>query len=292
VSLFSQEEVNLHTHSFYCGHGTGEIADYIAFAKERGDLKVLGFSEHCPVPDNRWSSTRMQYSQLPNYIRDVLEARKSESCAPNGLHILLGAECDSCRDYFSYYKDVLLGEMGFDYLIGAVHFHHDENTGLDIYPNVIPDYTPFLSEYVKNYINMLESGIFLLAAHPDLFAYNTPWNADMKAVSKDIIQCALETNMPLEINGLGRRKGEAQIGNVLRCHYTIREFWEMAVDAGVKICCNSDAHRPQDVHGKSNIDGYVNECFEFADLVGAKFVSWEVESIKKSTGAKVLPLQK
>ena len=277
MAVFRQEEVNLHTHSWYCGHGTGEIADYVDAAKERGDLKVLGFSEHCPVPDDRWSSTRMKYSQLPAYMKDVLDARDRESSlGDGGLRILLGAECDGLKQYMPYYRDVLLGELGFDYLIGAVHFHHDAVSGQDLYPNRIDDYTPYLREYVENYIDMLESGIFLLGAHPDLFAYTTPWSADLKAASLDIIQCALANDMPLEINGLGLRKGIVEIGGVRRPHYTIREFWEMALDAGVKVCCNSDAHRPKDVHGWPSHDGYVNECFEFASSIGARFVSWEV----------------
>lgn len=278
MSLYSQAEVNLHTHSWYCGHGKGEIPDYVAAAKERGDLKVLGFSEHCPVPDNRWSSTRMDYSLLPSYVKDVRAARDCESSLGEaGFRILLGAECDSLKGYFSYYRDELLGECGFDYLIGAVHFHHDEETGEDLYPNKIPNYTPYLGEYVKNYTDMLESGIFLLGAHPDLFCYYTPWSADLKAASNDIIQCALENDMPLEMNGLGIRKGIIEIGGVKRTRYTIKEFWEMAVDAGVRICCNSDAHRPEDVHGWPAHDGYINECFEFASKVGASFVSWEIE---------------
>lgn len=276
--VYSQAEVNLHTHSWYCGHGKGDISDYVAAAKERGDLKVLGFSEHCPVPDNRWASTRMDYSLLPSYVDDVRKARDSEALlGDGGLRILLGAECDSLKSYFPYYRDELLGERGFDYLIGAVHFHHDEETGEDLYPNKIPNYTPFLGEYVENYTNMLESGLFLLGAHPDLFCYSTPWSPDLKAASKDIIQCALENDMPLEINGLGIRKGVLEVGGEKRTRYTIGEFWEMAVDAGVKICCNSDAHRPEDVHGWPLHDGYVNECFEFASKVGASFVSWKVE---------------
>ncbi len=269
--LYSQAKVNLHTHSFYCGHGAGEILDYVKEAKAEGKLSVLGFSEHCPVPDNRWPSTRMQFDQLPLYIRDVLASRAEEDAQAKGLQILLGAECDYLPQYHSYFKDELLGKQGFDYLIGAVHFHHDPITGAYIYPNKIPDYTPFLGEYVKNYVMTIESGLFLFCAHPDLYAYNTPWSVDLKAAAKDIIQCAKEHDTILEVNGNGLRKGLAQIGGVLRHKYTIPEFWEMALDAGVRICCNSDAHAPKELP--------IDNCLEFGHKLGINFVSWNVETL-------------
>lgn len=277
MALYSQDKVNLHTHSWYCGHGKGEISDYVKQAKAEGKLSVLGFSEHCPVPDDRWSSTRMAYEKLPSYVADVRKASAEELRGADGsradgasLKVLLGAECDYMPEYYSYYKDELLGRQGFDYLIGAVHFHHDPITGAYIYPNKIPDYTPFLGEYVKNYVNTIESGLFLLCAHPDLYAYNTPWSVELKAAAKDIIQCALEHNMPLEVNCYGLRKGQVLIGGQMRYHYTIREFWEMALEAGVKICCNSDAHKP--VH-LSNEPG-----LEFGKELGIEFVKWDVQT--------------
>ncbi len=268
--LYSQDKVNLHTHSYYCGHGVGEISDYVQEAKTEG-YSVLGFSEHCPVPDNRWPSTRMQYNQLTSYIGDVLAARNEEDKpGATGLQILLGAECDYLPQYHSYFEDKLLGEYGFNYLIGAVHFHRDA-LGFYIYPDKIPNYTPFLSEYVDNYVKTIESGLFLFCAHPDLYAYNTPWSADLKAAAKDIIQCAAEHNMPLEVNGNGLRKKEANIGGKMRRHYTIPEFWEMALDAGVHICCNSDAHKPQELP--------ISNCLEFAKQLGIEFVNWKIETL-------------
>ncbi len=270
MAIYSQDKVNLHTHSRYCGHGKGEISDYVKEAKAEGKLSVLGFSEHCPVPDNRWSSSRMDYEDLPSYVADVRKVCYEEEKL-GALRILLGAECDYLPQYHSYYKDELLGKQNFDYLIGAVHFHHDPITGAYIYPNKIPDYTPYLSEYVKNYINTIESGLFLLCAHPDLYAYSTPWTADLKAAAKDIIQCALEHNMPLEVNCYGLRKGLVMIGGELRYHYTIREFWEMALDSGVKICCNSDAHKPEHLS--------IEPGLEFGNNLGIKFINWEVEAL-------------
>ena len=48
----------------------------------------------------------------------------------------------------------------------------------------------------------------------------------------------------------------------MRPPYPVREFWEMAADAGATIVCNSDAHRPQDVIASTK------KAYEFARTAG------------------------
>ena len=63
--IYTPDKVNLHTHSFYCKHGSGTIADYVEQARKDG-LKLLGFSEHCPLPDREYQKgNRMDYEDLP-----------------------------------------------------------------------------------------------------------------------------------------------------------------------------------------------------------------------------------
>lgn len=46
---YSQKEVNLHTHTLFSRHGKGMPCDYLREAKKKGNIKVLGFSEHTPL---------------------------------------------------------------------------------------------------------------------------------------------------------------------------------------------------------------------------------------------------
>ena len=109
---FLQNEVNLHTHSYYCRHGEGEIKDYVSVARKKGLLKVLGFSEHAPLPDKKlYYGTRMEYSDLDRYERDVRLSGEE-----GGIKVLLGAECDWIKDEVGFYRDELLGERGYSYL--------------------------------------------------------------------------------------------------------------------------------------------------------------------------------
>ena len=79
---------NLHTHSRYCGHGSGEIVDYLSYASGKG-FSFLGFSEHCPFPTGRFRSTRMPYSERGEYENDVRSSASGFS-----FPVLLGYEID------------------------------------------------------------------------------------------------------------------------------------------------------------------------------------------------------
>ncbi|MBQ4280768.1 MAG: PHP domain-containing protein, partial [Spirochaetales bacterium] len=122
--LYNQSLVNLHTHSFYCKHGTGTIAQFVSQAKEDG-LRVLGFSEHCPLPDREYQKgNRMDYPDLPFYEADV----RAQMNDPD-IRVLLGAECDWLPDEESFYRDGLLGERGYDYLCCSIHHMVDPSDG-------------------------------------------------------------------------------------------------------------------------------------------------------------------
>lgn len=242
---FSQKEVNLHTHSFYCRHGSGTIAEYVTQA-EKDNLKVLGFSEHCPLPDRDFcKGERMDYPEMPLYENDVMQAKKVAN-----IHVLLGAECDWVPGEESYYKDELLGRRNYDYILCAIHNMEDPNTGKFTYLGRITEMnTKLLSEYVDLYTAGLSSGMFLFGCHPDLvFAGYKKWDSNAKAASKDIISCAKQYNVPLEINDYGLRKPAIQTEEGIRPAYPLRHFWEMvASEGGIRVVTNSDAHRAVDV---------------------------------------------
>lgn len=265
---YSQSEVNLHTHSFYCRHGSGTIAQYVEQAEKDG-LKVLGFSEHCPLPDRDFcKGERMDFPELPSYENDVIEARKKSS-----IHILLGAECDWVPGEEAYYRDELLGRRGYDYITCAIHNMEDPNTGkLNYLGRISAMNTKLLSEYVNLYTAGLASGMFLFGCHPDLiFAGYKKWDSNAKAASLDIIRCAKQYNMPLEINDYGLRKQPIETEEGLRPAYPLRRFWEMVItEGGIRVVTNSDAHRAVDVAA------HTIKAFEFAKELGIEFASYKL----------------
>lgn len=239
---------NYHTHTYRCKHASGDCVDYAAHAERLG-MEVLGFSDHTPLPDNRWHESRMALDELQDYERAVRDARARY---PN-LTILLGLECEHTAGYHAFLEDELLGKRGYDYLIGAAHYIRidDHWQGAMNHARAPGN----LRSYVDQIIATIDCGLFAFVAHPDLFgACNHDWNSDCAQASRDICQAAHQADVPLELNGYGLRKPWINTCAGRRPKYPWTEFWKIAAEEQVSTVMNSDAHQPQDVgHGKAEL---------------------------------------
>jgi len=262
--------INFHTHTRLCKHADGEPIDYCREAVKQG-VSVLGFSDHTPYPVKRWETVRMDVEQLPRYV-EWIEAARLEF--PQ-LRIIQGMECEYDPDYSNFFKEVLMGEYGCRYLIGAAHSYlsrEGEWKGLYGYRMTDKD----LRDYADYFVKALLSGLYLFMAHPDVFGVSYEgWNAEADACCRDICRAAVDADMPLEINGYGLRKKPKADEGTLRAPYPLEKFWEIAGEEGVKAVVSSDAHRPMDVW--SNTD----DCIAWAKRFGVEVVNEAVaEKIK------------
>ncbi len=231
---------NFHTHTYRCKHASGDVIDYADQASQAG-MEILGMSDHCPFPDGRWPHVRMDLPMLPDYERAVYRAREKYP----DLTIIKGLECEWVPSMRAYIEDTFLADNRFQYLIGAVHWIPYLDEWLEL-----REITPFmLRSYSDLLIEAMETGLYLFIAHPDIFGMGYyQWDEDAKACSKDILEAAEELDIPLEINGYGMRKP-----NIItpygeeRDKYPWIPFWEMASDYDIRVVCNSDAHKPEDV---------------------------------------------
>ena len=251
---------NYHTHTFRCQHASGEVADYCESALERG-LTVLGISDHAALPDDRWPGIRMDFEELPNYCAVIDDANERFPA----LTVLKGMECEFADEYHGYYQDTLLGELEFDYLIGAAHFFPMDGEWIGSYGGT--DSTAALKAYAAYFIKSMESGLFAFMAHPDLFGNcYLRWDANAISASKDIFAAAAVLQVPLEINGYGLRKPCIDTPDGERRMYPWLPFWELASEYDVTAIVNSDAHHPRDV--ASNL----REATDIADRFGLRVV--------------------
>lgn len=226
---------NLHTHSWYCGHGEGTLDEYAVSALESG-LSVLGFSEHLPYEDKRITST-MDYSQLEQYRADV--KRCAGRFAPRGLRVLSGWECDWYPGMESWYET--LAQQS-DYLIFGNHYLVEDGRYRSLFYGELEKRELFL--YADSLIRGMNSGLFTFVAHPDVFFFNyEKFDAEAKAVSCAIIDAAVDLSLPLEANGNGLVRAK----RYNRAPYPVREFWDIAVDRNVKVVASTDAHTPANV---------------------------------------------
>lgn len=264
--VFPNSLVNLHCHSHYCGHGEGELSEF-ADAAIDGGMKVLGYSEHCPLPDERFSKSRMPYAMLGTYFKDAFGNKVAYR---HNLNIFVGAECDWCPEYESFYRDEILGRYGVDYLIMSIHSFVDSDGQDKLLIHSRDTNDPrLLAEYADRYIQGLKSGLFLFGCHPDLFgAMYTDWDEQAIACSKAIIEAAIDCNMPLEVNGLGITRGAIRYNLGTRHVYPVEPFWELAKDMGVKTIVSSDSHCPGNVAGEGR-----RQAMQFAEAYGLPLVS-------------------
>ena len=259
--MFENHEVNLHNHTYYCRHGSGNVADYMVWAEKAG-LKVLGFSEHVPLPGGPLTGNRMD-ARLQSFFWSEVE---QAAAAFPGIRLLRAYEGEYIPELRDYQRE-LKERWHLDYMILSNHFVW-ENGKSEAFPSTADPV--ILKKAAEQITANIQGGEGLFLAHPDLIFHNgCPWCPESKAVSKEIIECAKACRMPLEINAYGLRKVMlTDAAGVHRFRYPLRQFWELAGEiGGVEVVCNSDAHVP------SSIMKRVPECMEWAREFGLTVVN-------------------
>lgn len=260
---------NWHTHTFRCHHAVGDIPDYLRVAREAG-LTTVGFSEHSPLKDDRWDGGRMFMREIPEYLEALDRAREE---FPD-IKVYKGYESEWVPEFgASFYKEVLLGEKGVDYLAGAPHFFQVEKNGpWNNCWGPLPQYTPsqLIAGYARSLVDLIESGVFTFVAHPDLFGIFYPnWTPDAEAAAHAIAQAARDARIPLEINCSGFRKGViiTDPDGTQHMPYPWEAFWRIVAEEGACAIINSDAHKPE------LLALHFDDCLAFAKKVGVQVVT-------------------
>ena len=220
------EKYNLHTHSFYCGHGEGEIIEYIEKAISM-KLDILGFSEHLPFVGNKYfKSTRMAYESRADYERDCRAYSGSD------IKILTGYECDYLEEEHNYFEKV---KKETDYLITGTHFLRKNGKTISPFSSLLDK--DDMKQYQDKVITAIETGLFSFVAHPDLYLHSADWNDETAIIAENIINAAIAKDMPLEING----RGTTKIVNGKWAYPNI-EFFSLAKKMNAKLIASTDSH--------------------------------------------------
>ena len=226
-----------HIHTPLCRHATGLPVEYARVAAEKG-FDEIGFADHNPMPEP-FDDWRMLIDELPLYLDSVQEAREQFPALP----IRLGLECDFIAGQEAWIEK-LAGMADWDYFIGSVHYIAP---GWDVdNPRHIGKFNEYpvgeiWAMYWKAYEQCIRSGLFDFVAHPDLvkkFGHRPA--GDLRKFYEPSIAAAAEKNVAVEINTAGLRKPVSEL-------YPAREFLQMALEAGIPLLINSDAHAPEEV---------------------------------------------
>lgn len=243
---------NLHTHTKRCNHAVGEDREYVENAIKAG-IKVLGFADHCPQffpVDDYYSTFRMKPEQAENYVKSVKSLAEEYK---NDIKILCGFEAEYYPHTFQKFMD-FIKDFDLDYLIMGQHFVGNEYDEDSFYSAYQRDEKAFLSDYVKQVIEGLETGVFTYLAHPDIL--NLKGNTDFyKKQMTKLCRKLKKLQIPLEFNMLGYKSGKC---------YPNPVFWQIAGSIRNSAVIGFDAHQPQalldtDLHrrcqGELNIYG-------------------------------------
>ena len=235
---------NYHTHTYRCGHASGDVFDYVASARQAG-LTELGFSDHVPFPDGLWPESRMSMDDIDGYLDAIAAAAEAErQRSDGGMKILSGFECEWRENMDGYLRDLAFSRE-LDYLVAGVHWVPYAGEWIPTTHITRPRELHAFTDYT---VKTIRSGLFAFMAHPDIFCARWyAWNDDAKTCAREIFSAAAAERLPLEINGYGLRKPYTEAAEGLRPQYPHLRFWELAADYDIDVVVNSDAHRAMDV---------------------------------------------
>jgi len=250
-----------HCHTSRCGHAQGSDEEYVLKAIENG-YKVLCFTDHAPFPGVSQKGVRMDYSELDSYIEDITELKNKYK---DQIEIHVGLEIEVSMDTNEYLA-YLVNEKHLDFLIIGEHCFPIH--GRLVYANDIKNeigIEGLINLYKDSLINAMNTGLIKYLAHPDYI--NTFIDeVDDFAIDavKEIVECAIKNDIPLELDCQGLRNGHEHNHKV---HYPVQWFWEIVSQyKDAKVVVGIDAHDPKHIECYNDI----NECLDIAKKAGCK----------------------
>jgi histidinol-phosphatase (PHP family) len=211
----------------------------------RAGLAVFGFTEHSPRPPEFLYPKDYQETlsrRLPDYVAEVLALK--ELGRERGITILLGLELDYFPGRESFAAEVARA-YPFDYIIGGLHFQG--TWGFDFTPDDWKDLGrkerfAIYARYYQDLASMCRSGLFTIAAHPDIIKIFSPdsfrdWLETESALSliREALTALREAGMLMEVSSAGLRRACNEI-------HPAPAVMRLARELGVSISFGSDAH--------------------------------------------------
>lgn len=247
---------NYHTHTWRCQHATGTEREYVENAIA-GGLKILGFSDHTPMPYERGyvSNVKMRLDQLEDYV-DTIQKLKEEY--KNEIEIFLGLEVEYYPKYFEKLVRIT-EEYPIEYFLLAQHFLGNEIN--DVFSGEPTKSVQRLKRYCQQSKEAMETECFTYFAHPDLINFTgDPEVYDYYI--RDLCVYAKKLDIPLEINFLGIWE---------KRHYPNMKFWNIAGEVGNKVIFGADAHQPEKVWNP--------EAMRIADQIVRAFKLRQIDTV-------------
>ena len=102
------QNFNLHTHTTRCFHAVGSDEEYVLAAIKNG-IKILGFSDHCPMDQYTVYKDRMKLDELDEFLRNscqVCVVREVEELSAVGEYLAVHDPEVTLRDWNKGKRDL------------------------------------------------------------------------------------------------------------------------------------------------------------------------------------------
>ena len=248
-----------HTHSRRCGHGLGEIEDYVKSAIVK-NLKEIGISDHFPIgavnKDPKLIETlkiaSMEVEEFPRYIKEIKGLKEKYK---NKIDISTSTEIAFYTPgrALSLQKEVLEPFMDdIDYILGGIHdvkWHESPEILLDpsLASEIFGKYgeDKIILEYLNKLIKLVDTTFFDVIAHFDyyrmMYRPNNPiYSQNIWQKLLDLLDKIKNKGMAIEINTSATRKS---LSNQFPDDEIIKEI----IQRKIPLLLGSDAHKPEDV---------------------------------------------
>ena len=288
----SDGKYNFHSHTYRCGHASSlPDESYLIVAKRLGYSKY-GVTDHVPVHPIFFGDkeVRMHDNEFLEYLESIYSLKQKYA---GELEVFCGFEAEYdeiIEEYLCDLKDKC------DYMILGQHYVLNRDI------RNTPEYP---IEYAKKVCRAIESGIFDIVAHPDIFMqYRFNMKIDEKKdlfydnalkASRMICECAKEWGVALEIN-LGATYAkedelvlvdgkplmdltpeEKAIYYCSKSRYPTDLFWEIVKEVGNDVVVGVDAHQPKDIY---EVKERLEKIGMFIDLDSLHFLPDSYDPVK------------
>ncbi len=246
------QQFNLHTHSIF-SDGKSTPEEVVLEAINQG-LKVLGFSDHSPVPFE--NSFAIKNDNVKNYISTIKSLKEKYK---EQIDIYCSMEMDFIPGIVKDFKKTK-EEFGLDYMIGSVHLvGNDINKLWFIDGSKVETYDEGLFNYyggdIKNgvktffyqYNEMIETEEFDIVGHFDkikmhnrdrYFTENDKWYRDLVLETLTLIK---EKSLIVEVNTRGIYKKRSTD------FYPSTWLLPIMREMNVPVVISSDSHKAEEL---------------------------------------------
>jgi histidinol-phosphatase (PHP family) len=258
-------------HTPLCKHAAGPMEDYIERGIELG-LREVGFSDHNPLPGGRSANVRMTEAEIDYYVERVTELRFRYR---GKIDVMLGLEMDYVEGLEDYLEHQV-AKYPWDYVIGSIHFLDKECREGSWPRNYDGDPHKLYARYFDLMRRMVRSGLCDIVAHFDVTKRSgcLPGERETEDITHTLEEIKA-ANICLEINTSGYRHPELPEPQP----YPALIIAEQALELGIPLTVNSDAHAPDQVGFKfSEIEAFLKRkgCRQLARFDRRKRAAYDL----------------